>query len=297
MRVPNLLGRQAARGPAWAGWLETLPRLVADVLGGWGLVADGPVRTRGSGLVLPVRDDGRPGDLVLGGPEPDAAAAHLALRAWDGAGAVQLLRADPRRRVLLLERCEPGHDLADLDPVDACAVVAGLYPRLHRRPVPSLDRLSERSAGWADALAALHGTTAAPRRFVDQAVGLAADFAADPGTDVALVHGDLHTGTVLAASREPWLAVDPHPLAGEPSFEVAPLLWTRWDEAVASGDLRGAVLDRLYAVVDTAGLDEDRTRAWVTVRVMVALLAAVSAPVPDREAVTRCTTLVKAVQR
>lgn len=295
--MPDLVARQAARGPAWDAWVETLPRLAADVLGSWGLVADGAARARGSGLVLPVRDDGRPGDLVLGGPEPDAAAAHLALRAWDGSGAVQLLRADPRRRVLLLERCEPGHDLADLDPVDACAVVAGLYSRLHRRPVPSLDRLSERSRGWADALAALHGTTAAPRRFVDQAVGLAADFAADPGTDVALVHGDLHTGTVLAASREPWLAVDPHPLAGEAAFEVAPLLWTRWEEAVASGDLRGAVLDRLYAVVDTAGLDEDRTRAWVTVRVMVALLAAVSAPVPDREAVTRCTTLVKAVQR
>ena len=295
--MPDRIAGHAARGPAWSAWVQSLPRLVEDVLGSWRLVADGPPRARGSALVLPVRDDGRPGDLVVGGPEPDAAGAHLALRAWDGTAAVQLLRADPRRRVLLLERCEPGQDLTDLDPVEACTVVAGLYPRLHRRPVPSLDRLSERSRGWADALAALRGTAAAPRRFVDQAVGLAADFAADPGTDVALVHGDLHSGTVLAATREPWLAVDPHPLAGEPSFEVAPLLWTRWDEAVGSGDLRGAVLDRLYAAVATAGLDEDRTRAWVTVRVMVALLTEVSAPVPDREAVTRCTTLVKAVQR
>lgn len=295
--LPVEVRRQAGRGPSWAGWVETLPRLVGEVTAGWQLTQDGDPRSREGCLVLPVRDDGRPADLVLGGPEEDAAAAHLALRAWDGAAAVQLLRADPRRRALLLERCVPGHDLVDHDPVAACTVVAGLYPRLHRRPLPSLDRLSERAAGWAEALAALRGTSVAPRRFVDQAVGLAGGFATDAGTDAVLVHGNLHAGTVLAAGREPWLAVDPHPLTGEAAYEVAPLLWTRWGEALASGDLRGAVLDRLYAVVDAAGLDEDRTRAWVTVRVMVALLRAVTRPEVDRDAVTRCTTLVKAVQR
>jgi streptomycin 6-kinase len=295
--VPEGVRRQAGRGPAWAAWIASLPRLVEEATAGWGLIVDGEPRSRGSGLVLPVRDDGRPADLLVSGPEATTSQAHLALRAWDGRGAVQLLRADPRRRLLLLERCEPGHDLTDLDPVDACTVVAALYPRLHRRPVPSLDRLSSRAAGWAGELAALRGTTVAPRRFVDQAVGLAEGFASDPETDVVLVHGDLHAGTVLAAAREPWLAVDPRPLAGEPAFEVAPLLWTRWDEAVASGNLRSAVLGRLYAAIDTAGLDEDRTRAWVTLRVMVALLHAAAAPTVDRAEVTRCTTLVKAVQR
>lgn len=293
--LPAELGALAGRGPAWVSWLDGLPRSVAETLGGWALTSDGEPRARGSALVLPVRDDGRSAELRVGGPEPAAEHAHLALRAWDGHAAVQLLRADPRRRVVLLERA--GEDLRTLDPVEACTVVAGLYAGLHRRPVPQLARLSEHAGRWSEDLAGLRGTGLAPRRFVDQAVALAAELATDPATDAVLLHGDLHHGTVLAGAREPWLAVDPQPLAGDPAYEVAPLLWHRWDEAVATGDLRGALLDRLYAVVDTADLDEDHVRAWVTVRTMVELLRAAAEPVVDRDRVTLCTTLVKAVQR
>jgi streptomycin 6-kinase len=181
--------------------------------------------------------------------------------------------------------------------VEACEVVAGLYPRLHRTPVPQLDRLSVLAARWAEELADLRDTGLAPRRFVDQAAGLAAAFATDPDCDRVLVHGDLHYANVLAGVREPWLVIDPHPLAGDPAYEVAPLLWNRWDEAVASRDLRGALLERLYTVVDVTGMDEDRVRDWVTVREMVNVLWASGEAEPDREWITRCTTIVKAVQR
>lgn len=293
----SLLGHDG-RGAGWTGWLGALPRLVASVLQEWQLVADGPAAGGAEALVLPVRDaDGGPAALKLGWPQPESAQEHLALRAWDGAGAVRLLRADPRRRVLLLERAEPGEDLHTVEVLAACQIVAGLYGRLHRAPLPQLDRLSEQAAHWAEELVALRGTTLAPRRFVDQAIGLTRELAADPGTDVALVHTDLHFGNVLSARREPWLAIDPAPLAGDPAYEVAPLLWNRWAEAVASGDLRNALLDRLHTVVDAAGLDEDRVRDWVTVREMVNVLWASQDPEPDRDWVTVCTTVTKAVQR
>ena len=83
-----------------------------------------------------------------------------------------------------------------------------------------------------------------------------------------MIHGDLHYENVLAADREPWLVIDPKPMAGDPHYEVAPLLWNRWDEVVASGDVRDAVRRRFHTVVDTAGLDEDRARDWVVVREM-----------------------------
>ena len=82
------------------------------------------------------------------------------------------------------------------------------------------------------------------------------------------MHTDLHYENVLAADREPWLAIDPKPLSGDPHYEVAPLLWNRWPEAVGSGDVRWAVRRRLDAVVDAAGLDPDRARDWVVVRQM-----------------------------
>lgn len=51
---------------------------------------------------------------------------------------------------------------------------------------------------------------------------------------------------------------DPDRAAGDPHHEPAPMLWSRWDEVVANGDVREAVRRRTHAIVDTAGLDEDR---------------------------------------
>jgi streptomycin 6-kinase len=288
----------ARRGPAWAAWLDRLPRLVDEVCAAWQLVPKGEPRPGPAGLLLPVGSPGGPALLKLGWPHPAAAHEHLALRAWDGGGAVTLLRADPHRAALLVERADPATDLSTLPVDEACEVVAGLYGRLHRPPVPQLDRLSERAGRWSGDLAELRGSALAPRRFLEQAARLAADFATDPGTDAALLHGDLHFGNVLAAEREPgWLAANAEPLAGDPAYELAPLLWHRWEEAVATQDLRGALVDRLYRVVDAAELDEDRVRDWVTVRAMVAVLEASRERPVDQEAVTVATTIVKAVQR
>lgn len=49
------------------------------------------------------------------------------MRHWAGASAVELFRADPGRRAVLLERLHR-EDLHELGDVDACEVVAGLYP-------------------------------------------------------------------------------------------------------------------------------------------------------------------------
>ena len=73
-----------------------------------------------------------------------------------------------------------------------------------------------------------------PRRFVEQALSLAPDLVRDEGVDARLVHTDLHYANVLAGQRQPWLAIDPKPLAAEPAYAVAPALWNRWDEAVAA---------------------------------------------------------------
>ena len=87
---------------------------------------------------------------------------------------------------------------------------------------------------------------------------------------------------MLAADRGPWLAIDPKPLSGDPHAELAPMLWNRWDEVVASGDVREAVRERFFTLVDHAELDEDRARAWVVVRELVQVLEHLEAPTPGR---------------
>jgi streptomycin 6-kinase len=298
--VTDGLWRTAGRPADWFSWRRGLPGLVDSVLRDWQLKPDGYRGIGECALVLGVRTpDGLPAAVKFGWPHPESEHEHVALRLWNGDGAVRLIRADPARGVLLVERAGPD-DLTTVSVQAACEVVAGLYPRLHRPATGQLTRLSALCAKWSAELAALAVDSSAPHRLIAQASSLAADLAADSGTDGRLLHGDLHYFNVLAAQREPWLAIDPKPLSGDPCFEVAPLLWNRWSEAVATGDIRNAVRSRMFHFIDAAGLDPDRVRDWVIVREMVNVLWAVrDSPTPgadDREWITRSVTIAKAVQ-
>lgn len=302
--VPASFRQLPDRDDTWSPWLDRLPRLAAEVLADWGLSVDGDPRHGECALVLPVRtESGRSAALKLTWPHEEARHEHLALQHWHGDGAVELLRADPGRWALLLERARTT-DASVLPDVEACRVLGGLYRRLHRPAPPRLGRLSDLTAGWTERLAGLPRDAPLPRRLVEHAVSLGRDLAHDPATDGALVHTDLHYANVLAADREPWLVIDPKPVSGDPHYEVAPLLWNRWDEVVATGDVRSAVRRRLAAVVEAAGLDADRARDWVVVREAVqglwrvdALAARGAAPTAtDREWLTRTVTISKAVQ-
>ena len=221
---------------------------------------------------------------VLKIASPDAEHAHLVLRRWAGNGAARLLRADPPRRALLLERLRP-ESLETVPDVDACEIVAGLYRRLHVPAMPQLRTLTSQIEQWSTDFETLPRSAPIPHRLIEQAHALTRDFADGPNDTV--LHGDLHYGTVLAADREPWLAIAPKPLNGDPHYEIAPMLWNRWEEL--AGNIRHGVQRRFYRLIDAAGLDEDRARGWVLVRV-------VREAMRDPANVTKYVALAKAVQ-
>ncbi len=265
-------------------------KLARGLLEEWELAPDGEERSGRCAVVLPVRTAaGTPAALKVSVPHWEAETEHLALQHWHGNGAVRLLRADPRRFALLLERLHT-EDLTDVWDVEACEIVAGFYERLHVPAPPQLVTLSSCVRRWTAELAELPRDAPIPRRMVEQAISLGRDLAADEGTDGRLVHTDLHYENVLAADREPWLVIDPKPLSGDPHFEVAPLLWNRWEEL--AGDIRRGVRARFHAAIDAAGLDEDRARDWVVFRMVV---NAMWDP-DDDDWVTTSITVAKSVQ-
>jgi streptomycin 6-kinase len=280
----------AARGPAWAEFVDRLPTVVRELLEEWELAVDGDATHGHTAVVVPVRTPtGRPAVLKVGWPHWEAELEHLALQHWRGDGAVQLLRADPRRFALLLERLHR-EDLGEHWDIEACEVVAGFYRRLHVPASPQFLTLSSCVRRWVDELGTLSRGAGVPRRLIEQAMSLGRDLAGDDGTDGRLIHTDLHYANVLAGDREPWLVIDPKPLSGDPHYEVAPLLWNRWDEL--AGDVRRGVRARFHAAIDAAGLDEDRARDWVVLRTV---LNAMWEP-GDADRVTRCVTIAKSVQ-
>lgn len=293
--LPEAVRAMGTRGPRWQSWVDGLPRLIRLQLDEWELRADGPALYGYCSIVLPVRTrERRPAVLKAAFPDDESEHEHLALRRWAGSGAVRLMRADPHRRMMLLERLQQ-RNLNELWDIEACEIVAGLYEQLHVPALPQLRSLAECTARWTADLTGLPRSAPVPRRLVEQAITLGQDLAGDPDTTGTLIHGDLHYENVLAADREPWLVIDPKPMNGDPHYEVAPMLWNRWEEL--AGYIRDGVRRRLSALVDAAGLDADRARAWVIVRMLQnAMWELTETAEPDATWLTTCVAIAKAVQ-
>ena len=302
-QIPPDLESQRVLGEDWAGWLDGLPRRAADLLAEWELTQVAAPLHGFCSLVLPVVDaDGRGAALKVSFDGDDESEHEgLVLQRWAGEGAVRLQRADPHRRALLLDWL-PGGDLRDAWDVEACEVVAGLYGRLHVPALPQLRTVASYVGRWLAELEDLGRDVPVPRRYVEQALSLGRDLVVpDAGADV-VVHGDLHYANVLADAEGGWLAIDPKPMSGDPHYEPAPMLWNRWDEL--AGDIRGGVRRRFHALVDSAGLDEERARDWVVVRMVLnAHWSVEDAQRDDRSLdaeelqwITQCIAIAKAVQ-
>ncbi|QZY30790.1 aminoglycoside phosphotransferase family protein [Nocardioides coralli] len=254
-------------------------------------------------LVVPVRDPrGVPAALKVSFDGDDESLHEgLALQHWAGNGTVGLLRADPRHRALLLERLHP-QDLTESWDLEACEIVAGFYERLHRPALPQLRPLTAYVDRWLDDLEALGREIPVPRRMVEQAIHLGRGLTTDDASTGVMIHGDLHYENVLAGDREPWLVIDPKPMSGDAHWEPAPMLWNRWEEL--AGDLRDGIRRRFHTLVDAGGLDEHRARDWVIVRMVIdaswtvhdARRADRAMTNPERDRITQCVALVKAVQ-
>ena len=284
----------AARGPQWERWVDELPTRVGRLTDAWRLRPDGEPAHGNCSLVLPVRTfEGAVAVLKVGFPDAESEHEHLVLQRWGGHGAVRLLSADPHHRGLLLERLH-STDLTGVAEEHACAIVADLYGRIHIPAMPQLRSLSADIDRWTSDLAGLARNAPIPRRLVEQAIALGTDLAADRAVADRVIHTDLHYGNVLAGDREPWLVIDPKPVNGDPHYEIAPMLWNRWDEI--AGDTREGVRRRFWMLVDAAGFDEDRARGWVIVRMVHNAMWALQDLSHTKQAwLTRCIAVAKAV--
>jgi streptomycin 6-kinase len=271
--VPDALAASFSKhsGQPGRAWIAALPRLAAEVLDRWALCLDGPPRHGMGALVLPViRPDGTPAALKLQPVNEENAGEPVGLRIWNGDGVVRLLDHEPHTGSMLLERLDGARSLSTVrDDIAALQILAELMARLVAVPAPpGLRHLSDIAAAMLDevptAVTALGDP--AERRLVGACASAVAELIGEPGNQ--LLHWDLHYDNILAGQREPWLAIDPKPLAGDPSFELLPALHNRWDEVVAAGDVARAVLRRFDLLTEVVGLDRQRATGWTLGRVL-----------------------------
>jgi streptomycin 6-kinase len=213
----------------------------------WSLAIGEPYeRGAGGHTTRATLDDGTPVVLKLVRPHRESEHEAEALRAWDGDGAIRLLAQDGD--ALLLERCEPGTPLSAAGQDAALDVLIGLLPRLWRPAGEPFNSLVDEAAWWYPKL---------PQTRIGDAAREAIDALASTQGEQVLLHQDLHGDNVLSAGREPWLVIDPKPLAGEREFAVAPIVRSR-----ELGEAKRDVLHRFDRLTAELGLDRERARGW-----------------------------------
>ncbi|MFD6876077.1 MULTISPECIES: aminoglycoside phosphotransferase family protein [unclassified Streptomyces] len=255
-------------GAAGREFIEGLPARAAGFLERWELRRTGPGMYGATALVLPVeRADGTPAALKLLVPDEESEGEPLALRTWAGRGCVELWEHDAPTGTLLLERLDEGRPLsglAELDSRAAVGVIGELLGRLTSVPAPEglrgLDVSVARMLDGAPRAAAL---PADPRErlLLSDCAAAVAEVAAEPGD--RLLHWDLHFDNVLGGGeggREPWLAIDPKPLVGDPGFELLP--------SIVNNFRAEEVRWRFDLLTEVVGLDRERARAWTLGRVL-----------------------------
>ena len=264
MPVPDQLARTIVTlyGEQGSAWLQRLPAQIGALERHWAFQALSPFPDLSAAYVAPALcADGTEAALKLALPGRELMAEMEALRLYDGRGAVRLLQADAAEGALLIERIRPGTPLADIaDDGEATAIAAEVMRRLWRplapgHPFPTV-------AEWGEGLARLRarfggGTGPFPEPLVDRAEQLFAGLlqsAAEP----VLLHGDLHHWNIVRAEREPWLAIDPKGVAGEPAYEVGALIRNRLPEPPEPLETRRLLARRIAQLAEALGSERER---------------------------------------
>lgn len=256
----------ARHGAAGTKWLTRLPSIVSDCAERWSLAVEPPFEPMSHAWVAPaVRADGAHVVLKIGFPNSQLLAEIDSLRLFAGRGVVRLLDFEREQGIQLIERLRPGAPLSSLDDDQGATSVAARIMRQMWRPAPR-EHSFPTVADLASGISALRrrfegGSGPFPTRLVDAAETLFTDLIAS-SDDPSLLHGDLHHGNILSAERQPWLAIDPKGLVGEPAYEVGALLRNPLPQLLEGPRPQRVLARRADRLAEELGFDRERVVGW-----------------------------------
>ena len=191
----------------------------------------------------------------------------LALRLFDGGGAIKVSEWDNTLYAMLLEKAEPRLPMVldwDAQTEAFCCLLKSLWkPATDAWGLPTVAfEAQARLHDLTRILSLLDGRDYSHRReTITRAIRTLEELASS-SDEQFLVHGDLHGDNMLSSNRLPWLSIDPIGCIGERAFDACTLL--REEIAVLRKALnpREMIERRLRTLSRVCGLDEERLRAW-----------------------------------
>lgn len=219
----NITGLYGAEGKKW---LAELSLIIEEISAKWSLKIDRHFPNLSYNYVAICADEtGEKFVLKIGVPEEDSPISNenKALEAFDGKGAVKVLKFDAKLCAMLLERATPGKILSEICGEDykrAVEIAILVMKELPRNPPNKNEFINLET--WIDGL-----NRAVKINFETEKVRKAQNYFSEliePFEKKILLHGDIHYDNILSARREPFLLIDPKGLVGEMGYEIAVFL-------------------------------------------------------------------------
>jgi streptomycin 6-kinase len=248
-------------------WFQRLPSFLEEYAERWQLTLLPPFENLSFHYVAPaIRADGTPVILKTSEFSDEFEHALAALRIFNGRGIARLLEYDEEKKVMLLERLQPGTMLESLVPeqdVQATSILAGIMRQLWR-PVPrehtfpTVEQLGQDLTQLRAHYAGGYGPF--PPRLVEEAMDLFATLSAS-AEESMLLHGDLQHYNILR-SGETWLAIDPKGVVGDPGYEVAASFFNPLPRILLVPNLEQMLARRVAQLSEELGMERARIRGW-----------------------------------
>jgi streptomycin 6-kinase len=247
-------------------WLRDLSSIINEISRRWSLTFLSPFDNLSYNFVTTVLcADGSEAVLKLGVPNRELSTEIEALRLMDGKGVVQLIKHNQEMGALLLEFLKPGKTLFELEADETATSIAARVMKDLWISAPE-DHAFPTLADWAKGFERLRdrfegGTGPFSEDLVERAEKIYLEFM-DPMSDQVVLHGDLHHWNILAAEREPWLAIDPKGVIGEPAYEVGAWLRNPYPEIIKSDSIKQITERRISQFSEILSLDKTRLLRW-----------------------------------
>jgi len=291
--VPEFVRQKAIqRGAAGLRWFEELPALVAQLESEWDVVVGRPLTGGSESYVAwATLRDGTDAVIRLQLPRDPAydTDASFETTAWifgaaNGSAYARLLRSDPERRALLLERLGPSLQSSGLPRSVQLEVLCELLRRAWRvEPTIELGSGSEKARRLASFIRLTWEELGRPcsERAVEMALGFAESRARefDPEASV-VVHGDAHPGNALGTLRSAadpqrsFKFVDPECFLAEPAYDLGVCMRDWSTELLAGDDAADDAHELCVALALLSGVPRQPIWEWAFVeRVSTGLFA------------------------
>ena len=274
-----------AFGDAGVEWLYSFPSLFEEVSEMWGLSLLEPYDDMSYNFVAKVVDQERNKCVLkLGVPQRELFTEIEALKHFDGRGCVKLIKADYQRGALLIELLEPGKSVYYLqDDAIATEIAGQVMCQIWRVDFDASKFPSV--TDWASGFHRLGNHTSIyresfPKEWRSIAEGLFSDLISSMD-ELLLLHGDLHHWNIISAQRQPWLAIDPKGVIGEPAYELGAWLRNPFPDILKEVNAKSLISRRASQLAGQLGFDRDRILAWGLAQAILAAWWSLNDNQPD----------------